>query len=147
MAHGSGEGAIFSFFASFASASCASLASLARCAADLGADLCPLPLLDALVLVVFEPVPASAMGGSSADELFLDEVFLAAFLITPACKLARLVAQKRAPGGHGSTTRARALDPVLLARDWELVRRKKREGRPLGGESEGNDMALESGHR
>ena len=72
---------------------------------------------------------------------------MAAFLITPACKSARLIAQKRAPGGHGSTTRARALDPVLLARDWELVRRKKREGRPLGGESEGNDMALESGHR
>ena len=43
---------------SFCAAACASRASLARCAADLtGADLWP--------LLVFEAVPASAIGGSS----------------------------------------------------------------------------------
>merc|ERR1740130_1255932 len=63
-------------------ASSSSLASLARCAADLGADLWPLldlgATLDALALVVFEPVPAAARGGSS--ETFFDEAFLELFL-------------------------------------------------------------------
>merc|ERR1740115_153289 len=76
---GSGEGARL-FLASFFAAACSSLASFARCAADLGADLAwapPLLLalgaaLEALALVVLEPVPASAIGGSSEASTFLD---------------------------------------------------------------------------
>mgnify|MGYP004173907151 CR=1 FL=1 len=80
---GSGEGARL-FLASFFSAASSSLASFARCAADLGADLAwapPLLLalgatLEALALVVLEPVPASAIGGSSEASTFLEAPFL-----------------------------------------------------------------------
>ena len=70
-----------------------------------------------------------------------DRVFLAAFLITPACKTARLFAQKRGQGGHSSTTGLGRWTRHCW-RGLGASEADEREAVHWGGESEGSDVAL-----